>query len=159
MDSVCQRKHKVDGHELEVQKLYECLSQVADDAAEFVVPESIDLKDLDIRKLQFLAQSETSKAAIGRTLADIYAKIVWPKNIEQMKTRPLKVECILPKEMKDFRKRAKNWEKIVIAEVTKFLNLLVVEVHSTVRDGWKPVMEGLHSLNATKPEGVALVVE
>ena len=150
-DVVCQRKHKLDGHELEVRIFHECLG------LEFVFLESLDSKDLDIRKLQFLVQSEPSKAEIGRRLAGIHAQIVWPKNIKPM---PLKVQCCFTKEVGDLRKLSKNWKKAVITEVTKFLDLMDVEMHSIVPDEWKSVRLCLQTLlNVARPDGIAVIPE
>ncbi|KAK3094887.1 hypothetical protein FSP39_007507 [Pinctada imbricata] len=163
VDEVCKRNHKVEGCELDVRIHYQCLGQVVEEgretSEEFHIPEPLVMKDVEVKKLEFLVQSESNRDALDKTVADLYGKIDWPKNRGQAKSNPFIVECTLTKEVKDYKKIARTWAKDVAAEVDKFLKLLVVEKHSTVHDAWSSVIDGLKSINVTKPDAVAVILE
>ncbi|XP_056006138.1 protein mono-ADP-ribosyltransferase PARP14-like isoform X3 [Ostrea edulis] len=157
VEVVCAKSHRVDGQDLEVKIYYECLGQVeSDEEGPFQPPGLLELTDLDTKKLQFLMKSPPNQEAVQKQLEVVYGKPVWPTNF---KVNSLSIECTLTAETKDCRKICRIWEAKVKENMNKFLDLLLVIKHTTLKEAFPLVLNELKSLTISNPDAVAVILE
>ncbi|XP_056006116.1 protein mono-ADP-ribosyltransferase PARP14-like isoform X2 [Ostrea edulis] len=157
VEVVCAKSHRVDGQDLEVKIYYECLGQVeSDEEGPFQPPGLLEITDLDTKKLQFLMKSPPNQEAVQKQLEAVYGKPVWPK---KSKVNSLSIECTLTAETKDCRKIGRTWEAKVKENMNKFLDLLLVIKHTTLKEAFPLVLNELKSLTISNPDAVAVVLE
>ena len=157
VDTVCGRSHKVDGQVLDVKVYHECLGQVeSDDDGPFKPPASLEISDIDAKKLQFLIKSPPNQQAVDKQLEAVYGKPVWPK---KSKSSALTIDCTLTPETKDCRKIARTWEAKIKENLNRFMDLLLVEKHTALQEAFPLVINELKSLTINNPDAVAVVLE
>lgn len=153
----CQKTHTLGGCKLKVQVFYDCLGVPADsDGPKFKPLPQLVLKDKEKYKVNFVANSKTSKEALEKQLLKLYCKISFPLSKTESN---IIAECILTKNVPQFSKLAKTWEVDVKKEINYFLNQLRTEKYSTLQEAWKLVMDHLRQINIENPDGVSVSIE
>ncbi|XP_021339787.1 poly [ADP-ribose] polymerase 14-like [Mizuhopecten yessoensis] len=155
IDHVCGRSHTVDSHTLDVKLYHELIGDSGEDGPKFKVPDVLVITDLDPRKIQFVQYSQPNKDGLEKQLTAQHTKIIWPEKLAD----PVKLECLLTKEVKDCRNLAKEWKKTARTSLDKFLDVLLVYKHQILQDAWDGVMAQLQNMNISHPDGVTVAVE
>ncbi|XP_060085651.1 protein mono-ADP-ribosyltransferase PARP14-like isoform X2 [Ylistrum balloti] len=155
IDSVCARSHTVDGQTLHVKLFHELIGDSGEDGPKFKVPGTLVITDIDPRKIQFVKFSQPNKEGLEKQLETHHTKILWPEKL----TDPVKLECLLTKDIKDCRTLAKNWKQTAQSSLDKFLDVLIVFKHDILQEAWANVMEQLQNMSISHPDGVMVAVE
>ncbi|XP_021358903.1 uncharacterized protein LOC110453967 isoform X2 [Mizuhopecten yessoensis] len=140
IDGVCGRSHTVDSGE---------------DGPKFKVPDVLVITDLDPRKIQFVQYSQPNKDGIEKQLTAQHTKIIWPEKLAD----PVKLVCLLTKDVKDCRNLAKAWTQTARKSLDMFLDVLLVFKHQILQDAWDGVMAQLKNMNISHPDDVVVALE
>ncbi|XP_021358914.1 uncharacterized protein LOC110453970 isoform X2 [Mizuhopecten yessoensis] len=140
IDGVCGRSHTVDSGE---------------DGPKFKVPDVLVITDLDPRKIQFVQYSQPNKDGIEKQLTAQHTKIIWPEKLAD----PVKLVCLLTKDVKDCRNLAKAWTQTARKSLDMFLDVLLVFKHQILQDAWDGVIAQLQDMDIFHPDGVTAAVE
>ncbi|XP_069139429.1 protein mono-ADP-ribosyltransferase PARP14-like isoform X2 [Argopecten irradians] len=155
VDRVLERSHTVDNTTLDVKLFHELLGESGDDGPKFKVPDTLVISDIDPRKVQFLQNSKPNKDGLEKQLSSQHTQIIWPENLGD----PVKLECLLTKEIKDCRTLAKAWKDTARLALDRFLDVLSVFKHDILQEAWGSVIGELQNMNISHPDGVSVAVE
>ncbi|KAK3598400.1 hypothetical protein CHS0354_019803 [Potamilus streckersoni] len=156
-DRVLQRKHKIDGSELQVSMHYESLGRISGDDTRpcFKPPKPVKLEGLEYSKIQFLMKSEPTKTAVEKQLQDCFTQIQWP----QTETDCMTLTCTLTSDVQDCKKKALTWAKQAEQNLNDFLKVICVHEHKVFKEVFETVLQNLQNLVISNPDGVALFVK
>ncbi|CAC5424290.1 unnamed protein product [Mytilus coruscus] len=114
------------------------------------------LSDIDIYKVQFLANFSQYKANLEQQLKLSHARIMWPPSRSDSK---IVIECTLTKETENCRKLAMSWEEDIRKQLSAHVDALVTKKHTTLQEAWSGAMQKLREINISDPEDVSVSVE
>ncbi|KAL3864768.1 hypothetical protein ACJMK2_006424 [Sinanodonta woodiana] len=156
-DRVLQRKHKIDGSELQVSIYYESLGRISEDdnGPSFKPPKPLKLEMLEFAKMQFLMRSEPNRTALEKQLQDCFTQIQWPKT----ETDCTILTCTLTSDVPDCKKKALTWAKQAEQNLHDFLKVISVHNLEVFQEIFETVLQNIQNLTIAKPDGVALFVK
>ncbi|KAK3598397.1 hypothetical protein CHS0354_019800 [Potamilus streckersoni] len=154
---VLQRKHKIDGSELQVSVHYESLGHISEDhnRSSFKSPKPVKLEGLEFAKMQFLMKSEANRTSIEKQLQDCFTVIQWP----QTETDCTTLTCALTCDIQDCRKKAVFWPKQAEQNLNDVLKVISVNDIKVFQEIFETVLQNLQNLVISNPDGVALFVK
>ena len=159
VESVCSRTHKVNGQDLDVKaisKHFACQLERGEHIL-FKIPASVEIQDLDAKKLQFLTNSPPYRQTLEKELKAVYGKLVWPDNY---KSRSITMHCTLTKEAENCQMLARTWEANVKETLHRFLDTLLVIKHPNILpEAFLLVLDEIKRLEISNPDAVAIILE
>ncbi|XP_071137982.1 transcription intermediary factor 1-beta-like [Mytilus edulis] len=114
------------------------------------------LSDIDINKVQFLANSSQYKAKLEQQLKLSNGRIIWPPSISDSK---IVIECTLTKEKENCRKLAMSWEEDIRKQLSARVGALVIMKHTIKQEAWSVVLKKLREVIVSDSENVTVRLE
>ena len=158
VESVCSRTHKVNGQDLDVKaisKHFACQLERGEHIL-FKIPASVEIQNLDAKKLHFLSNSPFYRQALEKELKAVYGKPIWP---EKSKSSSLTIQCTLTAEAENCQMLPRTWEAKVKETLHRFLDLLLVTKHPILPEAFHLVIDETKRLHTSNPYAVAIILE
>ncbi|XP_053393606.1 uncharacterized protein LOC123565062 isoform X2 [Mercenaria mercenaria] len=159
IDSILDRQHNLGAKEVEVKCFQTALGPPEGETVEktFQVPRAFEIKDADVHKVKFVANSPEQRKSFEQELLKQYTEVKWPTDTETH--MHVQLHCTLTKDTKGCFNIAKSWEKQAKSVFSKLMDAIVLYRIYVLEDIKPEVMDFLKIIHKSEPTNVAIVTE
>ncbi|XP_053406423.1 uncharacterized protein LOC128559228 [Mercenaria mercenaria] len=154
--NVVKQRHELRGKILDVKCFQRALGRAEGEKERTLqIPRPIEVQNINLYKVKFVANSEDKRKAIERELCKHYVDIKWPSG----NTQNVQLICTLSTDVKGCFKIAKDWGKQAHSRFISHMDGFVFHRVEVLHDIKEKVIEFLKTVNITNPSNVAIIIE